>query len=132
MARTTNARPFHANGATILIAEDHPDSREALGALLEAFGFRVFPAVNGEEAVALARELHPDLILMDLMMPIVDGLEATRRLRDAPETFAIPIITVTAMDGAHDRALDAGADDFLGKPINSGTLLSKVRKWMRR
>ena len=106
------------------------DSREALGALLEAFGFHVVPAVNGREAVELARTRSPDLILMDIMMPELDGFEATRRLRTLPETREIPIITLTAMDGARDLALDAGADDFLPKPINSGALLRKVRNWL--
>ena len=116
--------------ATILLAEDHLDSREALCALLEAFGFAVISAVNGVEAVELARERHPDLILMDIMMPEVDGFEATRRIRDFPETRNVPIITLTAMEGARDRAMEAGADDYLAKPINSGQLLDKVRDWL--
>lgn len=116
--------------ATILLAEDHHDSREALGALLEAFGFRVVPAVNGEEAVKLARERKPDLILMDIMMPRLDGFEATRIIRGFPETRDVPIITLTAMEGARDQALVAGASDFLSKPVNSGTLLRKVRDWL--
>lgn len=120
----------HAEGATILIAEDHLDSREALSALLEAFGFRVVPAVNGREAVDYAMQRRPDLILMDIMMPELDGLEATRRIRHFPETRDIPIITLTAMDGARELALSAGADDFLAKPINSGALLKKVRTWL--
>lgn len=116
--------------ATILLAEDHLDSREALCALLEAFGFVVIPAVNGAEAVRLARDRHPDLILMDIMMPEVDGFEATRQIRDFPETCNVPIITLTAMEGARDRAMEAGADDYLAKPINSGQLLDKVRDWL--
>ena len=118
------------NEYRILLAEDHLDSREALCALLEAFGFEVIPAVNGAEAVSLARQDPPDLVLMDLMMPDVDGLEATRRLRDFPETRDIPIISLTAMEGARTQALEAGADDFLAKPINSGQLLEKVRGWL--
>lgn len=129
MARTSNVRPA-STSRTILIAEDHLDSREALGALLEAFGFCVVTAVNGAEAVERAVALRPDLILMDIMMPELDGFEATRRLRGLPETEAIPIITLTAMDGAHALALDAGANDFLPKPINSGVLLKKVRSWL--
>lgn len=116
--------------ARILIAEDHVDSREALGALLEAFGFHVLPATNGAEAVKLARAETPDLILMDIMMPELDGFEATRRIRGFPETRHIPIITLTAMDGARSLALDAGANDFLPKPVNSGALLKKVRNWL--
>lgn len=118
------------HGTTILLAEDHLDSREALCALLEAFGFQVVAAVNGEEAIELARRNPPDLVLMDIMMPEVDGFEATRQLRDFPETRHIPIITLTAMDGARSRAMEAGADDFLAKPINSGQLLDKVRDWL--
>ena len=119
-----------ARKSTILIAEDHMDSREALSALLEAFGFNVVPAINGREAVDLAREAPPDLILMDIMMPELDGFEATRLLRDFPDTRDIPIITLTAMDGARSLALDAGANDFLAKPINSRVLLEKVRDWL--
>ncbi|MFP4623302.1 MAG: response regulator [Gemmatimonadota bacterium] len=125
---TDGSRP----GATILIAEDHVDSREALSALLEAFGFRVVAAVDGREAIVLARQTTPDLILMDIMMPGLDGFEATRRIRGFPETEHIPIITLTAMDGARALALDAGADDFLRKPVNSGALLDKLRDWLTR
>lgn len=129
MARTSEAGPASTD-PTVLIAEDHLDSREALSALLEAFGFRVVPAVNGAQAVDLARQRRPDLILMDIMMPELDGFEATRQLRGFPETRDIPIITLTAMDGARTLALDAGANDFLPKPINSGVLLKKVRSWL--
>lgn len=129
MARTSTSGPAQTD-STILIAEDHLDSREALSALLEAFGFRVVPAANGSQAVDLARQQRPDLILMDIMMPELDGFEATRRLRGFPETRDIPIITLTAMDGARTLALDAGANDFLPKPINSGMLLKKVRSWL--
>jgi CheY-like chemotaxis protein len=118
------------DGATILIAEDHHDSREALGALLEAFGFKVLLAVDGLQAVELARRDHPDLILMDVMMPALDGLEATRRLRGFPDTRDIPIITLTALDQAREKALDAGANDFLAKPINSRLLFAKVNTWL--
>jgi CheY-like chemotaxis protein len=123
---TPDGRPV----AKILLAEDHLDSREALCDLLEAFGFTVIPACNGAEAVKFARQDLPDLVLMDIMMPEVDGFEATRQLRDFPETRHIPIITLTAMEGARSRALEAGADDFLAKPINSGQLLEKVRDWL--
>ena len=128
MARTYNVRDN--KDPIILIAEDHLDSREALGALLEAFGYHVIAAVNGAEAVDMAMSRLPNLILMDIMMPELDGFEATRRLRAAPETREIPIITLTAMDGARSLALDAGANDFLPKPINSGVLLKKVRSWL--
>lgn len=118
------------HAARILLVEDHLDSREALCALLQAFGFAVTEAANGAEAIDLALRDPPDLILMDIMMPDVDGFEATRRLRGFPETHDVPIITLTAMEGARSRALEAGANDFLAKPINSGQLLEKVRDWL--
>lgn len=130
MVQTMMGNGQSGNGATILIAEDHPDSREALGALLEAFGFQVLLAVNGVEAVEVARNSLPDLILMDVMMPALDGLEATRQLKGFPETRDIPIITLTALDQAEAKARAAGANDFLAKPINSGVLFSKVKDWL--
>ena len=88
MGAALRARPRHA---TILVAEDHLDSRDALRALLEAFGYRVIEAVNGREAIQLALELRPDLILMDIMMPELDGFEATRELRRHGEMSSTPI-----------------------------------------
>jgi CheY-like chemotaxis protein len=128
---TRNHTGTEPNGSTILIAEDHADSREALGALLEAFGYTVLLARNGVEAVDQARQEQPDLILMDVMMPTLDGIEATRRIRGFPETRHIPIITLTALDQARESALQAGANDFLPKPINSGILFSKVNTWLQ-
>lgn len=112
--------------AKILIAEDHSDSRDALRDLLEAFGYEVEVAVNGLEAVSAAAEGQPDLILMDIMMPELDGLGATRLLRADKHTQRIPIIAVTAMEGAHQQALDAGASDYVRKPIDIRLLLTKV------
>jgi CheY-like chemotaxis protein len=123
--------PVGAGGpSTVLIAEDHLDSREALSALLDAFGYHVVAAVNGREVLRLAREIGPDIILMDLMMPEVDGFEATRALRKDPSTRHTPIITLTAMDGARELALQAGADDFLAKPIDSAHLRQKLQAFL--
>lgn len=116
-----------SGSATILVAEDHFDSREALSGLLEAFGFRVLTAVNGREAVDVAIRYVPDLILMDIMMPELDGFEATRLLRETATTRHIPIIVLTAMEGARQIALQAGANEFVPKPIESRTLLNKIR-----
>ncbi len=113
------------------MAEDHEDSREALRALLEAFGFHVVLAANGREAVEQTLAAHPDLILMDIMMPDVDGFEATRRIRSMAATRRVPIIAVTAMDGAHSLALEAGADDCVRKPVEIRGLLEKVNGWLR-
>ncbi|MGH7477151.1 MAG: response regulator [Longimicrobiales bacterium] len=110
----------------ILIAEDHLDSREALKTLLEAFGYRVLEAVDGRQAIEVAADSRPDLILMDVMMPELDGFAATRELRQRDETQNVPIIAVTAMEGAHRLALAAGADDFVPKPVNTRRLLEKI------
>lgn len=116
--------------ARILVAEDHPDSRDAMCTLLEAYGYAVLVAENGREAVDTAVAGYPDLILMDLMMPGLDGLEATRMLRERTDTRDTPIIAVTAMDGGRSLALEAGASDFLNKPIDVRDLLEKVRVWL--
>lgn len=119
-----------AHMATILIAEDHLDSRDALRALLEAFGYRVLEAVNGRQAVEIALMQGPDLILMDIMMPELDGFEATRQLRRHQETHTIPIIAVTAMEGAHQLAIQAGANDYIRKPVDIRRLVAKVHDWL--
>lgn len=116
----------------ILVAEDHLDSRDALRALLEAFGFVVLVAGNGKEAVEAALAASPDLILMDMMMPVMDGFEATRQLRRLRQTATTPIIAVTAMEGAQELALHAGADEYVRKPIEVRLLLAKVNDLMRR
>jgi len=116
----------------ILVAEDHLDSRDALRALLEAFGYAVLVAGNGKEAIEAALRAAPDLILMDMMMPVMDGFEATRQLRLLRQTSATPIIAVTAMEGAQELALNAGADEYVRKPIDVRLLLSKVRELLQR
>jgi two-component system, cell cycle response regulator DivK len=116
--------------ATILVAEDHLDSRDALRALLEAFGYRVLEAVNGRQAVDIALAERPDLILMDIMMPELDGFEATRELRRHRSTLATPIIAVTAMEGAHQLAIQAGANDYVRKPVDIRRLVAKVHDWL--
>ena len=115
---------------TILLAEDHLDSREAMRALLEAHGYRVVEAANGREAVERALEERPDLVLMDIMMPEMDGFEATRVLRSQDGMRALPIIAVTAMDGAQRLSLQAGANDFIAKPIDTRGLMAKIRSWL--
>ena len=115
---------------TILIAEDHLDSRDALRALLEAFGYRVIVAADGRQAVDMAISEHPDLVLMDIMMPEMDGFEATRALRGDARTANLPIIAVTAMEGAQQLALQAGADDFVRKPVDIRGLVAKVHRYL--
>jgi CheY-like chemotaxis protein len=114
----------------ILIAEDHSDSREALRALLEAQGYSVETAADGRKAVEKALAVHPDLIIMDIMMPEMDGFEATRRLRAERDFRQVPILALTAMDGARPMVLAAGCDDFLPKPIDVRSFFSRIRSWL--
>ena len=111
---------------SILIAEDNPDSRDALRSLLEAYGFDVLEAENGEEAVRQALRFRPDLILMDVMMPVMDGLNATRILRESPRFRQVPIVALTAMAGAHELAIEAGCDEHLRKPVEISNFFETI------
>ncbi len=113
----------------ILIAEDDDLSRDMLSRRLSRKGYEVVTAEDGRQAVALAREHRPDLILMDLAMPEVDGWEATQWLRRDERTQDIPLIALTAyrFDGMRDAVVSAGFDDFEPKPIELPRLLEKIR-----
>jgi CheY-like chemotaxis protein len=108
----------------VLLVEDTEDNRFMMKRLLEMTGYDVVEARNGEEAIKLADEMRPDLILMDLSLPIVDGLAATRKIRQIPELGKIPIIAVSAHDTAdfHAEALAAGCNSYITKPIDFGEL----------
>lgn len=110
----------------VLIADDVPANRHVLIELLRPLGFDTLEAIDGQEAVQLTRQCAPDLILMDLAMPIMDGLEATRRLREAPSTRDVAIIALTANASAQHsaQAMEAGATDFLAKPFDRQDLLT--------
>src|SRR5690606_9997992 len=125
-AEAPSSKPF------ILVAEDNRDSRDSLKALLEAYGFDVVVAENGEEAVDRAIGSEPDLVLLDVMMPRVDGIEATRRLRESSEFRQVPILALSAMVGSKELALDAGCDDYLTKPIDIPTLVASIQTWLER
>ena len=114
--------------ASILIAEDSPDIRALIQMLLEAEGHRVYAVADGRAAVAAARDHSPELVLMDLSLPILSGWEAARQIRADPATSAIPIVAVTAhaMHGDRERALAAGCDGFIAKPINEETFASRA------
>lgn len=118
---------------TILIVEDAELNRELLVQLLED-DYRLLMAGDGEQAVALARDERPDLILMDMSLPRVDGWEATRRIRQDTTVGRIPIIAVTAhaMEGDEDRARSAGCDDYLRKPIDEALLYAKLEAILSR
>jgi two-component system, cell cycle response regulator DivK len=113
---------------TILIVEDNEASRDALARRLERHGYHVVLAVDGRQAVAVARAAMPDLILMDLGLPVLNGWDATRQLKSHEATKHIPIIVLSAhaMSNDRDRALEAGGDDFDTKPIRFQTLLGKI------
>jgi CheY-like chemotaxis protein len=114
----------------ILIVEDHLDSREALSALFQAFGYNVTEAANGREAIAGVLSDRPDLILMDIMMPEVDGFDAARKIRALPGCENLPIIAVTAMEGVQELARQAGMTDYVRKPVDIHGLLAKVSNWL--
>jgi CheY-like chemotaxis protein len=115
--------------AKILYVEDNDDNVYMLATRLRSRGFEVIVASDGEQGVALACAEAPALILMDLGLPIVDGWEATRRLKAAPGTCRIPIIALSAhaMASDRDRAIAAGCDDFDSKPIEFSRLLDKIQ-----
>jgi CheY-like chemotaxis protein len=115
--------------AKILLVEDEEMNRDILSRRLERRGYQVIIAVDGGQGVRLAQSEAPDLILMDMSLPVVDGWEATRRLKAAPTTQAIPIIALTAhaMVGDREMALEAGCDDYDTKPIEFPRLLGKIQ-----
>lgn len=108
------------NGVRVLLVEDTEDNRLMMRRLLELSGYRVSEAVNGVEAVTVAERETPDLILMDLSLPMVDGLAATRQIRQLPDMAKVPIIAVSAHDTAdfHAEALAAGCDAYVTKPVD--------------
>ena len=120
--------------ATILVVEDNEPSRDALSRRLTRRGYRVTMAADGREGVECAHASHPDLILMDLGLPVIDGWEATRQLKAHPATRHIPIIVLSAHATTHDRelALEAGGNDFETKPIRFQDLLTKIERLVAR
>lgn len=118
----------------ILLVEDNEANRDMLSRRLERKGFEVSMAVDGEQGIAAAQALHPDLILMDMSLPVLNGWEATRRLKDDPETSAIPVIALTAhaMAGDREQAMAAGCDDYDTKPVEMPRLLEKIDALMAK
>jgi CheY-like chemotaxis protein len=112
----------------ILVVEDNEMNRDMLSRRLQRRGYEVIVAVDGGEGLALAQSQRPDLILMDMSLPVVDGWQATRCLKAAPETRSIPIIALTAhaMATDRDKAVEAGCDDYDTKPVELPRLLEKI------
>jgi CheY-like chemotaxis protein len=113
----------------ILLVEDNEMNRDMLSRRLERKGFQIVIAVDGAEGMALAGSAAPDLILMDMNLPVVDGWEVTRRLKAEPATRPIPVIALTAHAMTEDRAkaMDAGCDDYDTKPVDFARLLEKIQ-----
>jgi CheY-like chemotaxis protein len=114
--------------ATVLLVEDDEMNRDMLSRRLQRRGFDVVVATDGEQAIQMAEAHRPDLILMDMSLPVLDGFEATRRLKAAERTRAIPIVALTAhaMAGDRERMLAAGCDEYDTKPIELQRLMSKI------
>jgi two-component system, cell cycle response regulator DivK len=115
---------------TVMVVDDSNDIRELICTRLRGKGFRVVEAANGEEAVALAQRIFPGLILMDLSMPVLDGYEATRRIRGSRATSRIPVVAISAFCDPHNRqkALDAGCVECVCKPVDFGALDGVLRR----
>ncbi len=120
--------------AKILLIEDNEMNRDMLSRRLEKRGYEVVIAVDGQQGVSLAHAEAPALIVMDMSLPVLDGWEATRQLKAAPATRAIPIIALTAhaMSGDRERSMEAGADDFDTKPVEFPRLLEKIEVLLAR
>jgi two-component system, cell cycle response regulator DivK len=118
----------------ILVVEDQPDNRQILRDLLTSADFEVIEAEDGEAGLAAAAEHRPDLILMDVQLPGIDGYEATRRLKADATLHEVPVIAVTAhaLSGAEQEARAAGCDGYISKPISPRQLLAKVREYLSR
>jgi len=117
---------------TILVIDDIEDNRRILRDLLTTGGYEVIEAETGEAGVAAAQQARPDLILMDIQLPGIDGYDATRRIKADPELRGIPLIAVTsyALSGDDVKAYEAGCDDYVTKPFSPRALLAKVREYL--
>jgi two-component system cell cycle response regulator DivK len=116
----------------ILVVEDQEDNRRIMRDLLASAGYEVMEAVTGEEGVAAAETHRPDLILMDIQLPGLDGYEATRQIKANQDLHHIPIIVVTsyALSGDDVKAYEAGCDDYVSKPFSPRELLAKIREYL--
>jgi two-component system cell cycle response regulator DivK len=119
---------------TIMVVEDYDDTRLLLRQVLETRGYRVLEAINGQQAVDIAVREHPDLILMDLDLPILDGIAATQRIRQHADLTKVPIVAVTAypMSYTHVKAFAKGCDEYMAKPIDLNELTELLSRYLPR
>jgi len=119
-------------GELILVVEDKETNRKLARDVLQFKGYEVLEAVTAEEGLVMANERKPDLILMDIQLPIIDGYEATRRIKAIPALQGTPVIAVTsyALSGDEAKAHEAGCDDYVAKPFSPRLLLAKVREFL--
>jgi len=117
----------------ILVVEDNEDNRQIIRDLLTSVGYELIEAADGMEGVAMAQHHRPDLILMDVQLPVMDGYEATRQIRTVPELADVPIIAVTsyALSGDEAKTREAGCDGYVAKPFSPRQLLAKLREFLR-
>ncbi|MBU0502271.1 MAG: response regulator [bacterium] len=117
----------------ILIIDDEPDMVEMISMRLKAFNYETISAGNGEEGIKIANQQKPDLILLDLMMPVMDGYETCKQLKEDDKTKKIPIIILTAVGKADSvsRSMEIGAVDYISKPFEPKTLMEKIRKVLK-
>jgi CheY-like chemotaxis protein len=120
------------SGATILVVDDHPTNLKLCKVMLSVDGYEVHTAADAEEALAMLDSVRPRLILMDLQLPGLDGLELTRRLKADPATRDIVVVALTAyaMQGDEQKALDAGCDGYIAKPIDTRLLAATVERYL--
>jgi two-component system, cell cycle response regulator DivK len=116
----------------ILVVEDQPDNRQIIRDMLAPTDYEIIEAEDGEQALAAVAKERPDLILMDIQLPVMDGYEATRRIKADPALRSIPIIAVTsyALSGEEKKARAAGCDEYVPKPFSPRQLLAKIRQYM--
>jgi len=116
----------------ILVIEDTEDNRQIIRDLLTSFDYELIEAVDGAEGVAMAQSHVPDLILMDIQLPVIDGYEATRRIHAIPELARVPILAVTsyALSGDEAKTREAGCDGYVAKPFSPRQLLAKIREFL--
>ena len=118
----------------ILIAEDNPVNRELLRELLEARGYTVLEACDGEAALHMIEQTHPDLLLLDIGMPVLDGFGVVRKIRENPRMAALPVVAVTAyaMQGDREKILNSQFDGYLSKPVNAQSLSEELDRLLKK